>query len=123
VLQSSNFQDGRIVFFVGSVVALKFRIPSVRAMESSGAFQPLEKCEHEVAVPLYFYKIILVPDQSTWKATAFILPNTDFKQPYDLKSYIASIERIETLTGIEFMPRMSASDRRKLMSEGSTMWP
>jgi hypothetical protein len=43
VLQSSNFQDGRIVFFVGSVVALQFRIPSVRAMESSGAFQPLEK--------------------------------------------------------------------------------
>jgi endonuclease G len=79
--------------------------------------------EHEVAVPLYFYKIILVQDQSTWKAIAFVLPNTEFKRPYDLKSYIASIECIETLTGIEFMPRMSASDRRMLMSEASTMWP
>lgn len=43
--------------------------------------------------------------------------------PYDLKSFIVSIERIETLTGIEFMPKMSASDRRKLISEASTMWP
>jgi DNA/RNA endonuclease G (NUC1) len=76
-----------------------------------------------VAVPVYFYKIILVRDQSTWKAIAFVLPNTDFKQPHDLKSYIASIEWIETLTGIEFIPRMSASDRRKLISEASAMWP
>ena len=34
-----------------------------------------------------------------------------------------SIERIEALTGIEFMPRMSVSDRRELMSEASAMWP
>jgi DNA/RNA endonuclease G (NUC1) len=56
------------------------------------------------------------------ESNCLILPNTDFKQPYDLKSYIASIERIETLTGIEFMPKMSASDRRKLVAEASTMW-
>jgi endonuclease G len=79
--------------------------------------------EHKVAVPLYFYKIILVQDQSTWKAIAFLLPNTDFERPYHLESYITSIERIETLTGIEFMPRMSEPERRKLVTEVDAMWP
>lgn len=79
--------------------------------------------ERKVAVPLYFYKIILVQDQSTWKAIAFLLPNTDFKRPYHLESYIASIERIETLTGIEFMPRMSIPERRKLVTQVDAMWP
>ena len=37
----------------------------------------------------YRCKIILVQDQSTWKAIAFVLPNTDFKRPYDLKSYVS----------------------------------
>jgi endonuclease G len=79
--------------------------------------------EHQVAVPLYFYKIILVRDQSTWKSIAFLLPNTDFKRPYHLESYITSIERIETLTGIEFMPRMSEPERRTLVTEVDAMWP
>lgn len=79
--------------------------------------------EHGVAVPLYFYKIILVQDQSTWKAIAFMLPNTDFQRPYHLESYIASIGWIETLTGLHFMPRMSARERRALCATVSAMWP
>jgi DNA/RNA endonuclease G (NUC1) len=79
--------------------------------------------EHEVAVPLYFYKIILVQDQSTWKAIAFVLPNTDFKPPYRLESYITSIDWITTRTGIEFMPTMSAQERRELTASVSAMWP
>jgi endonuclease G, mitochondrial len=79
--------------------------------------------EHEVAVPRYFYKIILVQDQSTWKAIAFVLPNTDFKRPYQLESYITSIDWIEKETGVEFMPRMSARERRALSVPVSAMWP
>jgi endonuclease G len=78
---------------------------------------------HAVAVPLFFYKIILVQDQSTWKAIAFVLPNTDFKPPYRLESYITSIDWITTRTGIEFMPRMSARERRALTASVSAMWP
>jgi endonuclease G len=79
--------------------------------------------EHGVAVPLYFYKIILVQDQSTWKAIAFVLPNTDFKRPYRLESYITSIDWIEKETGVEFMPTMSARERRALNASVSEMWP
>jgi endonuclease G len=78
---------------------------------------------HEVAVPLYFYKIILVQEQSTWKAIAFVLPNTTIQRPYHLESYITSIGWIESQTGIEFMPRMGARERRALTAVAATLWP
>jgi hypothetical protein len=65
----------------------------------------------------------MVQDQSTWKAIAFVLPNTDFKWPYYLESYITSVGWIESQTGIEFMPRMRAKERRTLTETVSTMWP
>lgn len=79
--------------------------------------------KHEVAVPSYFYKIILVQDQSSWKAIAFVLPNTDFKRPYHLESYITSIDWIEKRTGIEFMPEMREKERRTLAAAVAAMWP
>lgn len=90
---------------------------------------PADTCERvtigadEVAVPLYFYKIILVRDGAAWKAIAFVLPNTDFKRPYHLESYITSVEWIESQTGITFMPRMRAKERRALVATVSGMWP
>ena len=78
---------------------------------------------HEVAVPLYFYKIILVQDQSAWKAIAFVMPNADFKPPYHLESYLTSIAWIEKNTGIQFMPNMGAQERRTLTATAATMWP
>ena len=78
---------------------------------------------NEVAVPLYFYKIILVRDGSAWKAIAFVLPNTDFKRPFHLEPYITSVEWIESHTGITFMPRMRGQERRALVSTVSDMWP
>jgi len=53
---------------------------------------------------------------SGWKAIAFLLPNVDFKRPYRLAPYVASIEVIEKATGIEFMPRMDAKTRRRLVA-------
>lgn len=79
--------------------------------------------EDAVAVPVYFYKIILVQDHSTWKAIAFVLPNADFKRPYHLESYIRSIAWIESQTGIEFMPKMPAKERLRLTEAVAAMWP
>ncbi len=79
--------------------------------------------KHEVAIPLYFYKIILVEDRSSWKAIAFVVPNTDFKRPYRLETYITSIDWIEKRTGIEFMPRLSDKERLTLAATVATMWP
>ena len=79
--------------------------------------------KNAVAVPLYFYKIVLVRDQSKWKSIAFVMPNADFKRPYHLGSYIRSIDWIERQTGIDFMPNEPASERRALEIAEASMWP
>jgi endonuclease G len=78
---------------------------------------------HDVAVPLYFYKIILVQEQGAWKAIAFLVPNVDFKRPYHLEAYRTSIGWIARLTGIEFMPRLSRRERETLTETIPAMWP
>jgi endonuclease G, mitochondrial len=78
---------------------------------------------NSVAVPLYFYKIILVQDHLKWKAIAFVMPNTNIKRPYQFEVYIKSIDWIEQQTGIEFIPNVGASQRRALKSTVSSMWP
>jgi endonuclease G len=79
--------------------------------------------KHAVAVPIYFYKIILVEERSSWKTIAFVLPNRDFKRPYHLEAFITSIDWIEKRTGIEFMPRMHDKERRALTAAVAAMWP
>jgi endonuclease G len=59
---------------------------------------------NKVVVPLFFYKIILVEDHSTWRSIAYVLPNADFKAPYRVDEFITSIDSIERRTGINFMP-------------------
>jgi endonuclease G, mitochondrial len=76
-----------------------------------------------VAVPLYFYKIVLVQDHSKWKSIAFVVPNTDFHRPYHLEYYIRSIDSIERQAGIEFMPNDPASEQRALKMAEGPMWP
>ena len=76
-----------------------------------------------MAVPVFFYKIIVVQNEGGWKAIAFLLPNSDFRRPFHLENYRTSIEAIEKATGIEFMPNMNAAQRRALVSTVSPMWP
>jgi endonuclease G len=75
-----------------------------------------------VTVPEYFYKIVLVSDRGTWKAIAFVMPNTDYSRPYKLEPYIQSIEWIEQHTGIEFMPNEQSPEMHKIKSMTSRMW-
>jgi endonuclease G len=77
----------------------------------------------EIAVPAYFYKIILVQDGAQWKAIAFVMPNEDYKAPYRLETYIHTIDWIEQRTGIEFMPKVDAAERRALKHAAASMWP
>jgi endonuclease G, mitochondrial len=79
--------------------------------------------KNAVAVPTYFYKIVLVQDQTKWKAIAFVMPNQDFERPYQLETYIKSIDWIEQQTGIEFMPNVDLRERRALKSVAASMWP
>ena len=78
---------------------------------------------NSIAIPAYFYKIILIKDQSKWRAIAFVLPNADFKRPYHLEQYVQSIGWIEQRTGIKFMPELPARERRELTGAAGPMWP
>jgi endonuclease G, mitochondrial len=84
-------------------------------------------CEHRsigngVTVPEEFYKIILVQERGEWKAIAFVMPNTDYRRPYELDRYIRSIDWIEQQTGIRFMPEMPADEAQRLKSSTPRMW-
>src|SRR5450631_4051224 len=114
------FQYGHAYEWTGPIRCVPKRLPPTSVKETC---ERRTIGEHAVAVPLYFFKIILVQDESTWKAIAFVLPNTEFKGPYRLESYITSIDSIEKETGVEFMPTMDARERRALKSAISPMWP
>jgi endonuclease G len=79
--------------------------------------------QHAVAVPLYFYKIVVVEVRGRSWAIAFVLPNVDYHCPCRLDPYRTSIESIERETGIEFMPHLSARDRQALTQSVAPMWP
>jgi DNA/RNA endonuclease G (NUC1) len=79
--------------------------------------------QNAVAVPLYFYKIILVQDQTSWKAIAFVMPNVDYHCPCRLDPYVVSIDAVERDTGIEFMPNLDPRERHRLKATASPMWP
>ena len=114
------FRYGHAYEWTGPIRCEPKQLPPVT---SEGACERRTIGEHAVAVPVYFYKIIVVQDQSVWKAIAFVLPNTDFKRPYRLESYITSIDWIEEHTGVEFMPKISVREQRELKAAVSPMWP
>lgn len=55
-----------------------------------------------VAVPKYFYKILLSKDQKNM--IGFLVPNEASEKP--LYSFITSVDKIEQLTGIDFFPAL-----------------
>ncbi|WP_433834903.1 DNA/RNA non-specific endonuclease [Flavobacterium anhuiense] len=57
-----------------------------------------------VAVPKYFYKIVLAKDGKEHKAIAFLVPNEkSVKSIYD---FVVQIETLEKMTGIDFFPNL-----------------
>ena len=56
--------------------------------------------ENEVAVPNYYYKVLLDYTEPDLKAIGFLLPNESSKQP--LSDYAVSVDEVEDLTGLDF---------------------
>ncbi|KAF2334423.1 DNA/RNA non-specific endonuclease [Flavobacterium daemonense] len=57
-----------------------------------------------VAVPQYFYKIIVAKSGKEHKAIAFLVPNEfSYKSIYD---FVVPIETVEKMTGIDFFPNL-----------------
>lgn len=61
--------------------------------------------KENVAVPNYFYKIILDYQQPEIKAIAFIIPHR--KSEKALSKFVVSIDEVEKRTGIDFFPELS----------------
>lgn len=55
-------------------------------------------------VPVAFYKILVVPGESP-RALAFVMPQ-DVRGHEPLDRYVVSIDEVEALTGLNFMPRL-----------------
>jgi len=56
----------------------------------------------EVAVPDYFYKILMTKDAK--KMIGFLVPHKVSKQP--LYEFVVSVDEIEKITGIDFFPKL-----------------
>ena len=75
----------------------------------------------KVAVPKYFYKIILDYQEPEIKAIAFLMPHKNSEK--GLYKFVVSIDEIEQKTGIDFFPELEDSLENKLESSTSyTKW-
>lgn len=72
-----------------------------------GQFRKIGK--GKVAVPTSLYKIVY--DPATSESVTFIMPNKALKVQ-DLMKYIATIEEVETRTGLSFLQEVVPEDRR-----------
>jgi len=75
----------------------------------------------KVAIPRYYYKVILDVSAPGYKAIAFVLPNE--KSGASVFNYAVSIDSVERLTGIDFFPALPDSLEHVLeMQADSTQW-
>lgn len=68
--------------------------------------------KEEIAVPNYFYKILLDVENNEYKMIAFLVPHENSKLP--LYEFVVSIDEIEKMTGIDFFPVLPDSIENKL---------
>ncbi len=83
---------------------------------TDGPYETIGK--NEVAVPKYFYKVILDYEEPELKAIGFILPNEGSKEP--LEKFAVSVDTVEEVTGIDFYPRLPDEDELLLESTFDT---
>jgi endonuclease G len=69
---------------------------------------------NKVAIPRYYYKVILDYKLPEYKAIAFVLPNEGSKQ--SVFDFAVSIDSVEHLTGIDFFPALPDSLEEELES-------
>lgn len=58
----------------------------------------------DVVVPDYFYKIALNNSNGNYKIIAFLMPNEKSSKP--IFDYVVSVDTIESITGIDFFPKL-----------------
>lgn len=61
--------------------------------------------EEDVAVPEYFYKVLLDTSRNEYKMIGFLVPAVDSKKP--LYEFVVPVDEIEKMTGIDFYPSLN----------------
>ncbi len=62
----------------------------------------VERSVNQMSLPDYFYKIAI--DTRNNRAIAFLMPNQMFEDP--IENYAVTIDSIEKLTGLDFLPKL-----------------
>jgi endonuclease G len=70
---------------------------------------------NQVAVPNYFYKVLLQNNNGNYSAIAFNFPNISGRKL--LSTYAISVDELEQYTGIDFFPALPDSIENKIESE------
>lgn len=77
---------------------------------------------NKVAVPRYFYKVILYAKPPYVKGIAFLMPNENTTRP--LSDFVVPIDQIEKLTGIDFFPLLPDDIEKKVEAVANPSdWP
>lgn len=69
---------------------------------------------HKVAVPKYFYKVILDYTEPEIKGIGFIIPNEKSLEP--LQNFAITIDSVEKVTGIDFFPQLPDEQEKVIES-------
>lgn len=68
--------------------------------------------KEKVAVPKYFYKILMDETDGSYRMIAFLVPHESSKKP--LYEFVVSIDEIEKRTGIDFFPALPDTIEKEL---------
>jgi len=68
--------------------------------------------EEEVSIPQYFYKILIDYNSDQPKMIGFLMPHQNSNKP--LYQFVVPVDNIETLTGVDFFPKLEDELENKL---------
>lgn len=68
--------------------------------------------KEKVAVPNYFYKIVLYKIDGEFKMIGFLIPHQESNLP--LYKFVVAVDKIEELTNIDFFPKLNDSIENRL---------
>lgn len=71
----------------------------------------------DVAVPEYFYKVLVSKSNGNYKMIGFLLPNKDSNK--SLYEFVVPVDEIERKTGIDFFPKLDDVIENKLEKSSS----
>ena len=71
----------------------------------------------KVAVPNYFYKIVLDNNSGNTRMVGFLFPHKASDRP--IKHFVVPVDKIEKLTGIDFFPQLEDSKEERLESKSN----